>query len=123
MVSEHPVLHWDMLRARHRGRVVYRHLAGLLRIVRGQLFLKSVSVPALGRSSITATFMCDIAGPDDPPPLHDAHLVHADETRLVLSGYECIADADRETHYGQTWVLMPCEGETPEASRGPPFPG
>jgi len=112
-----------MLRARHRGRVVYRHLAGLLRIVRGQLFLKSVSVPALGRSSITATFMCDIAGPDDPPPLHDAHLVHADETRLVLSGYECIADADRETHYGQTWVLMPCEGETPEASRGPPFPG
>ena len=48
VASEHPVLHWDMLRARHRGRIVHRHLAGLLRIVRGQLFLKSVSVPALG---------------------------------------------------------------------------
>ena len=65
----------------------------------------------IGRSSITATFICDITGPDDPPPLHDAHLVHADETRLVLSGYECIADLERETHLGQTWVLTPCEGE------------
>jgi hypothetical protein len=112
-----------MMRARDHGRIVYRHMSGLLRVVRGQFMLKSVSVPALGRSSITATFMCDSAGKDDPPPLHDAHLVHTDETRLVLSGYECIADADRETHYGQTWVLMPCEGEMPEVSRGPPFPG
>jgi len=23
--------------------------------------------------------------------------------RLVLSGHECIADVDRETHFGQTW--------------------
>jgi hypothetical protein len=111
------------MRARDRGRVVYRHLAGLLRVVRGSLMLKAVSVAALGRPSITATFMCDTAGPDDPLPLHDAHLVHADETRLVLSGYECVVDLDRETHYGQTWVLMPCEGEVPEATRGPPFPG
>jgi hypothetical protein len=85
--SEHPVLRWDMIRARDKGRIVYRHLAGLLRVVRGSLMLKAVSVAALGRPSITATFMCDTAGPDDPPPLHDAHLVHADETRLVLSGY------------------------------------
>jgi hypothetical protein len=112
-----------MMRARDRGRIFYRHLAGLLRVVRGSLMLKAVSVAALGRPSITATFVCDTAGRDDPPPLHDAHLVHADETRLILSGYECIADADRETHYGQTWVLMPCEGDAPEASRGPPFPG
>jgi hypothetical protein len=90
------------MRARNKGRIVYRHMAGLLRIVRGRLMLKTVPVPALGRSSITATFVCDRAGPDDPPPLHDAHLVHADETRLILSGYECIADLDRETHYGQT---------------------
>lgn len=86
----------------HQGRVVYRHMSGLLRIVRGRLMLKAQAVPALGRSSISATFVCDSTGPDDPPPLHDAHLVHADETRMVLSGYECIADADRETHFGQT---------------------
>jgi hypothetical protein len=112
-----------MMRARDRGKIVYRHMPGLLRIVRGRLILKAVSVPALARPSFTAIFRCDVTGPDDPPPLHDAHLVHADETRLVLSGYEVIADLDREVHYGQTWVLMPCEGEVPEASRGPPFPG
>jgi hypothetical protein len=123
MASEHPVLRWDMMRARDHGRIVYRHMSGLLRVVRGRLILKGVNVPALGRSSITATFMCDMAGPDDPPSLHDAHLVLADETRLVLSGYEAIADLDREVHYGQTWVLLPCEGERPEATRGPPFPG
>jgi hypothetical protein len=98
-------------------------MSGLLRVVRGRLMLKAVNVAALGRSSITATFVCDSEGTDDPPPLHDAHLVHADETRLILSGYECITELDREVHYGQTWVLMPCEGEAPKASRGPPFPG
>jgi hypothetical protein len=122
MASEQSGLRWDMLRARDHGKIVYRHLSGLLRVVRGRLMLKTVSVPALGRASITAKFICDTAGPDDPPPLQDAHLVHADETRLVLSGYECITDLDREVHYGQTWVLMPCEGERPEATRGPPFP-
>jgi hypothetical protein len=116
-------LHWDMMRARNKGRIVYRHMSGLLRIVRGRLFLKSINVPALGRASFTASFQCDVCGLDDPLPLHDAHLVHADETRLVLSGYECISDLDREVHFGQTWVLMPCEGDVPEASRGPPFPG
>lgn len=75
------------MRARNKGQIVYRHMAGLLRIVRGRLLLKAVPVAALGRSSITATFICDCSGPDDPPPLHDAHLVHADETRLILSGY------------------------------------
>jgi hypothetical protein len=80
-----------MMRARDHGKIVYRHMSGLLRVVRGRLMLKSVNVAALGRSSITATFMCDTIGPDDPPPLHDAHLVHADDTRLVLSGCECIA--------------------------------
>lgn len=125
MSSEQPILRWDMMRARNKGRIVYRHMAGLLRVVRGRLMLKAVSVPTLGRSSVTATFICDSNGNgnDDPPPVHDAHLVHADETRLILSGYECITDLERETHYGQTWVLMPCEGVTPEASRGPPFPG
>jgi hypothetical protein len=123
VTNESPILRWDMMRARNRGKIVYRHMSGLLRVVRGLLILKTVNMPALGRSSITANFVCDNEGPDDPPPLHDAHLVHADETRLVLSGYECIADLDREVHYGQTWVLMPCEGEAPEASRGPPFPG
>lgn len=122
MASDHTVLRWDMMRARNKGKIV-RHISGLLRVVRGRMMLKAVNVPALGRSSITAIFACDSTGPDDPPPLHDAHLAHADETRLVLSGYECIADADRETHYGQTWVLTPCEGDEPEASRGPPFPG
>jgi hypothetical protein len=112
-----------MMRARNKGRIVYRYMPGLLRIVRGHLLLKATHVAALGRSSFAATFICDCAGADDPPPLHDAHLVHADETRLVLSGYECIAELERETHYGQTWVLMPCEGDAPEASLGPPFPG
>lgn len=112
-----------MMRARNKGRIVYRHMSGLLRIVRGSLLLKAVPVPALGRSSITATFVCDVAGSDDPLALHDAHLVHADESRLILSGYECVAEIEREVHYGQTWVLVPCDGVTPEASRGPPFPG
>jgi hypothetical protein len=50
--SEHPILRWDMIRARDRGRIVYRHLAGLLRVVRGTLMLKAVSVAALGRSGL-----------------------------------------------------------------------
>src|SRR3972149_7358619 len=81
------VLRWDMMRARERGRIVHRHMAGRLRIVRGRLLLKEERVAALGRSSFTATFVCETAGPDDPPPLHDAHLVRADESRLILSGY------------------------------------
>jgi hypothetical protein len=121
--SEHPVLRWDMMRARNKGKIVYRHMAGLLRVVRGCLMLKAVNVPALGRSSITANFVCDSEGPNDPPPLHDAHLVHADETRLVLSGYECITDLDREVHYGQTWVLMPCGARSRRRLAGRPFPG
>lgn len=123
MANEQLLLRWDMMRARHNGKIVYRHMPGLLRIVRGSLSLKAVPVPALGRSSCTATFTCESRGPDDPLPLHDAHLVHADQTRLVLSGYECVDDLGREIHYGQTWVLVPCEGAEPEATRGPPLPG
>ena len=52
------------------GRIVYRHMAGPLRIVRSRLLLKAVPVAAQGRSSITATFICDGEGPDDPLPLH-----------------------------------------------------
>jgi hypothetical protein len=51
-----------MMRARDKGRIVYRHMSGLLRIVRGRLMLKAVGVPALGRASFTATFMCDVKG-------------------------------------------------------------
>ena len=36
-------LHWDMVRARNKGRIVYRHLSGLLRIVRGTMLLKAVT--------------------------------------------------------------------------------
>ena len=122
-MSQDKVLHWDMMRARHNGNIVYRHLPGLLRIVRGRMSLKITHVPMLARSSFTATFRCDKPGRDDPPPLHDAHLVHADDARLVLSGYECVEDLGREIHYGQTWVLVPCEGSAPEPSIGPPFPG
>jgi hypothetical protein len=111
------------MRARNRGVIVYRHMPGLLRVVRGVLLLATCNVPALGRPSFTATFQCDARGSDDPLPLHDAHLVHADETRLVLSGYECVKEMGRETHFGQTWVLIACDGEHPQASRGPPFPG
>ena len=111
------------MRARYNGRIVYRHASGLLRIVRGVMALKITSVPALSRASFTATFLCDAPGGDDPLPLHDAHLVHADETRLILSGYECVEDGGRDVHYGQTWVLVPCEGDAPEAWRGAPFPG
>lgn len=112
-----------MMRARMKGQVVYRHMPGLLRVVRGTLLLKAQDVPALGRPSFTATFMTETKAKDDPLPLHDAHLVHADATRLVLSGYEGIEEMGRETHFAQTWVLVACEGERPEASRGPPFPG
>jgi hypothetical protein len=89
-----------MMRARHNGKIVYRHMPGLLRVVRGRMYLTMEHVPALARASFTATFTCDTPGRDDPLPLHDAHLVHADEVRLV-----------------------PCEGSEPEASRGPAFPG
>jgi hypothetical protein len=123
MMHEGTLLRWDMMRARHNGMVVYRHMPGLLRIVRGRFALKAMHVAALGRASFTATFLCDAPGRDDPLPLHDAHLVHADELRLVLSGYECIDDAGRAVHYGQTWVLVPCEGVEPQASSGPAFPG
>jgi hypothetical protein len=117
------LLRWDMMRARDRGVIVYRHMPGLLRVVRGVLVLAARDVPALGRASFTATFTCDVRGRDDPLPLHDAHLVHADASRLVLSGYECVAEMGRDTHYAQTWVLVGCEGEEPEATRGPAFPG
>lgn len=112
-----------MMRARHNGKIVYRHMPGLLRIVRGRLHLKATHVPALARASFTATFVCDAPGRDDPLPLHDAHLVHADETRIILSGYECVEELGRAVHYGQTWVLVPPLGGAPEASRGPAFPG
>jgi hypothetical protein len=98
-------------------------LPGLLRIVRGRLTVKATHVAALGRASVTASFLCDWLGGDDPLPLHETHLVHADEMRLVLSGYECIEDIGHKVHYGQTWVLVPCEGSEPEAPRGPAFPG
>jgi hypothetical protein len=123
ITGESALLRWDMMRARHNGRIVYRHMPGLLRIVRGRLSLKMTHVPVLGRSSFTAIFQCDVAGRDDPLPLHDAHLVHADDMRLVLSGYECVEDVGREVHYGQTWVLVPWEGTNPEPSLGPAFPG
>jgi hypothetical protein len=123
ITGDSAVLRWDMMRARHNGRIVYRHLPGLLRIVRGRMSLKMTHVPVLGRSSFTATFLCATPGRDDPLPLHDAHLVHADEMRLVLSGYECVEDLGREVHYGQTWVLVPCEGHAPEPSIGPAFAG
>jgi hypothetical protein len=117
------ILRWDMMRARRNGQIVYRHMPGLLRVVRGHLYLAAQDVPALGRPSFTATFQCDAQGPDDPLPLHDAHLVHADTTRLVLSGYECAKEMGRDTHYAQTWVLVACERDEAQASRGPPFPG
>jgi hypothetical protein len=34
-----------------------------------------------------------------------------------------LEEMGRETHFAQTWVLLASEGEEPEASRGPPFPG
>jgi hypothetical protein len=40
---------------------------GLLRVARGRLLLQAVPVAPLGRSSVTATFICDSTGPDDPP--------------------------------------------------------
>ena len=40
-----------------------------------------------------------------------------------MDGYECVEDLGREIHYGQTWVLVPCEGGAPEASYGPSLPG
>lgn len=106
-----------------KGQIVYRHMPGLLRIVRGHLMLAAKDVVSLGRPSFTATFRCEVKGTDDPLPLHDAHLVHADPSRLVLSGYECVRELGRDTHYAQTWVLVACEGDQPEASRGPRFPG
>ena len=73
MTSEQPVLRWDMMRARgrHKGRIVYRHMARLLRIVCGRMLLKA---------------LIDSVGP--LPAAHDAHLIHDGGTRLLLSGYE-----------------------------------
>ncbi len=105
-----------------KGQIVYRHMPGPSGSCAATWMLSTREVPALGRSSFTATFACDLKGADDPLPLHDAHLVHADATRLVLSGYECVQELGRETHFAQTWVLVACEGERAEASRGPPFP-
>jgi hypothetical protein len=122
-LAENVLLRWDMMRARHHGKIVYRHLPGLLRVVRGRMSLKITHVSVLGRSSFTAAFLCDAPGRDDPLPLHDAHLVHADDTRLVLSGYECVEELGSQVHYGQTWVLVPCQGASPQASMGPAFPG
>ena len=87
------------------------------------MYLTLTNVPVLGRASFTAKFQCDKDGPDDPLPLYDAHLVHADDSRLILSGYECVESLGSEIHYGQTWVLVPAEGMAPEPSIGPSFPG
>lgn len=117
-------LRWDMMRAREKGRIVYRHMAGRLRIVRGRLRVKEQHVSAPPPTQRHGHVPVRGAGQRRPPPLHDARLVGADENRLILSGYECLIEAfDRETHHGQTWVLVPCEGDGPVASRGPPFPG
>jgi hypothetical protein len=51
MTQEDALLRWDMMRARHNGKIVYRHMPGLLRIVRGRMSLKATHVPVLGRAA------------------------------------------------------------------------
>lgn len=111
---------FDLIRVKNNGVVVPRHLVGLLRIVRGRLVVQEERMPELNRSARVASFFAT-----DPSPLKlvDATLVHASSERLVLTGFEQVMVDGRLTDFSQTWVLNECEGEVPEAMRGPPFPG
>lgn len=108
-----------MVRVRENGVVVPRHLVGLLRAVRGRLLVHDVRVPELNRTSRIAEFVTDSA---DALRLVDANLIHATADMLVLNGFEQLYVNTRLTDYAQTWVLTECEGDTPQGTRGPPFP-
>jgi hypothetical protein len=108
-----------MLRVRENGVVVPRHNVGMLRPVRGQLLVHDKRFPDINRVSRVAEFLIDGA---ETLTLLDANLVHATQEMLVLTGFERAYVNTELTDFAQTWVLSECVGETPEGSRGPPFP-
>ena len=107
-----------MMRVRDHGWVVPRHNAGMLRAVRGQLYLRDVLFPDLRRHVRVAEFHVKEG---QLLTLMDAMLMHASPDRLVLSGFERVLVGMKETDFAQTWVLVECEGHEPVATRGPPF--
>ena len=110
-----------MIRVKQNGVVVPRHNVGLLRPVRGQLFVQNKPMPSLGRSARVASFFAQ--GLPDPISLVDATLTRASDQRLVLTGFEQALVGGQLVDFSQTWVLTDCEGPQPTGSRGPAFPG
>jgi hypothetical protein len=113
-------MRFDMMRVRQNGWVVPRHNAGMLRIVRGAFHLDDKNVPELRRTSRVASFHVD--GGNEVLQLYDAGLMKASSNMMVISGFEREDNGARVVDYAQTWILVECEGEVPEPSRGPAFP-
>lgn len=108
-----------MMRVRENGWVVPRHNAGMLRIVRGSFYLADKHIPEINRTTRAAAFHVD-NGPR--LELFDAVLIRATPDMMILNGFERDDNGVRVVDYAQTWVLAECKGETPEPTRGPPFP-
>lgn len=109
---------FDMMRVRQNGWVVPRHNAGMLRIVRGAFHLADKNMPELRRTSRVASFHVEGG---EVLQLYDAGLMHASAEMLVVSGFEREDNGARVVDYAQTWILVECEGDVPEPTRGPAF--
>ncbi|MDP2367178.1 hypothetical protein [Rhodoferax sp.] len=72
--------------------------------MRGEFHLADERVPELGRSSRVASLQ--VLGDGKPRlALFDAALMHADSTRLVLSGFERECVNAQLVDVSQTWVM------------------
>lgn len=107
-----------MMRVRENGTVVPRHNVGMLRTVRGVLNVSDQNFPELRRHARVARFTTEQG---DVITLVDVALMHATRETLVLSGFERGLNGGKSVDYAQTWVLVDCEGDKPEGSRGPAF--
>jgi hypothetical protein len=60
------ILRWDMMRARMKGQIVYRHMPGLLRIVRGHLMLAAKGRADLGQTELHGNLPVRLDGAGRP---------------------------------------------------------
>lgn len=98
---------FDVIRTRKNGVLVPRWQLGSLPRYRGRLIVDERHDVNLGRAVRQARLLDDGRPIDDPPWLMDPVLLHANDSRLVLTGFERISDGITTTDYAQTWILEP----------------
>lgn len=101
---------FDVIRTRRHGVLLPRWQLGSLPRYRGVLVVEERRDPEFGRTLRIARLI-DMSRPtDDPPWLMDSVLLQANDSRLVLTGFERIEDGITKTDYAQTWILEPVHG-------------